>query len=318
MLPPPSPAGDFWVDFIAILFEGIPFILLGSIVSGLVDAYVSARQMDRWIPRQLFPAVLVSGLLGIVFPVCECAIVPIIRRLVQKGLPISCAMTYMLAAPIVNPIVGVSTWAAFQGRDPMMMTGSRLLLGYAIAVLVGLVMSRFSLGSLLRKPVLDGIQSAGGGSAAAAPKSADDREHRVIHAPMTAQRDFIDTLLYFTIGVAIAALLKTQVLHRPDLQEGIRAVAGQHLLAAPTLMVTAFVMSLCSTTDAFIVAADDIFSPIAKLGFLVFGPMMDMKLVFLYATVLKPRVVLGLALGLFVAVYLGTFAFEAVWPPAGR
>jgi uncharacterized protein len=198
------------------------------------------------------------------------------------------------------------------------MTGSRLLLGYAIAVLVGLVMSRFSLGSLLRKPVLDGIQSAGGSSASAASKSADDREHRVIHAPMTAQRDFIDTLLYFTIGVAIAALLKTQVLHRPDLQEGIRAVAGQHLLAAPTLMVTAFVMSLCSTTDAFIVAADDIFSPIAKLGFLVFGPMMDMKLVFLYATVLKPRVVLGLALGLFVAVYLGTFAFEAVWPPAVR
>ena len=56
---------------------------------------------------------MVAGLLGAVFPVCECAIVPVIRRLVKKGLPLACAITYMLSAPI--------TWsfAAASNRTPV-------------------------------------------------------------------------------------------------------------------------------------------------------------------------------------------------------
>jgi uncharacterized membrane protein YraQ (UPF0718 family) len=91
-------------------------------------------------------------------------------------------------------------------------------------------------------------------------------------------------------------------------------VAGNHWIASPVLMVMAFVLSLCSTTDAFIIAADNLFPAVAKLAFLVFGPMMDMKLVFLYATVLKPKVVAILAVGLFLVVYAASFGMEALWP----
>ena len=123
--PAPSPTGDIFYAFLSILLEGAPFILLGALISGVIDAWLPSGAMDRLLPKRALPAILVSGLLGIIFPVCECAIVPVIRRLVQKGLPLGCAMTYMLAAPIVNPIVALSTWTAFTGRDPLADDGDR-------------------------------------------------------------------------------------------------------------------------------------------------------------------------------------------------
>ena len=118
----PSPLGDFFFAFLSILFEGAPYILLGTIISGFIDAYLPSNMMDRLLPRNRYGAIALSGLLGVVFPVCECAIVPVIRRLVKKGLPVSCAITYMLAAPIVNPVVALSTYSAFAGNDPVFMT----------------------------------------------------------------------------------------------------------------------------------------------------------------------------------------------------
>ncbi len=312
-LPVPSPTGDIFYAFLSILLEGAPFILLGALISGVIDAWLPSGAMDRLLPKRAFPAILVSGLLGIIFPVCECAIVPVIRRLVQKGLPLGCAMTYMLAAPIVNPIVALSTWTAFTGRDPLLMMGSRVTMGYVIAVLAGLIISRFAASSVLKDRVLAGISApalAGGAAAEAKP----DHGKRFVQAMRTAQRDFLDVALYFVIGVAIASILKTQVFYRPSLQEGMGVVAGNHWIAAPVLMVMAFVLSLCSTTDAFIIAADNLFPAVAKLAFLVFGPMMDLKLIFLYSTVLKPRAVAALAVSLFIAVYAAGFGMEAIWP----
>ena len=312
-LPVPSPTGDIFYAFLSILLEGAPFILLGALISGVIDAWLPSGAMDRLLPKRAFPAILVSGLLGIIFPVCECAIVPVIRRLVQKGLPLGCAMTYMLAAPIVNPIVALSTWTAFTGRDPLLMMGSRVTMGYVIAVLAGLIISRFAASSVLKDRVLAGISApalAGDGAAEGKP----DHGKRFVQAMRTAQRDFLDVALYFVIGVAIASILKTQVFYRPSLQEGMGVVAGNHWIAAPVLMVMAFVLSLCSTTDAFIIAADNLFPAVAKLAFLVFGPMMDLKLIFLYSTVLKPRAVAALAVSLFIAVYAAGFGMEAIWP----
>jgi uncharacterized membrane protein YraQ (UPF0718 family) len=296
-LPPPSQHGDIWVAFLSILLEGIPFILIGSLVSGLIDAFLPARVMDRLLPKRGLPAILASGLLGIIFPVCECAIVPVIRRLVQKGLPLGCAMTYMLAAPIVNPIVALSTYSAFQGRDPGMMTSARVILGYAIAVVAGIVLSKFGASRLLQPRVLAGISSTDSSDTQGTHAPSGDG---IVRALRTAQQDFMDTVLYFVIGVGIAS---------------IQNIAANHWLAAPVLMIAAFILSLCSTTDAFIIAADSLFAASAKLAFLVFGPMFDMKLIFLYSTVLKPKVIFWLALGLFLAVYLATMAIEPALSP---
>ncbi|MCF7732214.1 MAG: permease [Akkermansiaceae bacterium] len=317
---------DFALAFLSILFEGAPFILLGTLISGFLDVYLPAGAMDRLLPKNRPLAVVVAGLLGAVFPVCECAVVPVIRRLVGKGLPVSCALTYMLAAPIVNPITALSTWKAFQGQQAGLMTSSRLLLGFLIAVAVGLIASRLSLGTILKAKFA--------ASLAETPPAAETREkpacgsheqddtccgqdphhdnsccgrdhphpaadNRVVAAFRSALKDFVDVGVYFTVGVAITALFNTGIAPGAEWLDSL----AQNPTAAPAaLMALAFVLSLCSTSDAFIAATLAKFSWAAKLAFLTFGPMMDVKLIFLYQSVFSKRFILWLGIGLFFAI----------------
>lgn len=303
----PDSQQDFALAFLSILFEGVPFILLGTLISGFIDIYLPAGAMDRFLPRNKFQAVLMAGLLGAVFPVCECAVVPVIRRLVKKGLPVSCALTYMLAAPIVNPITALSTWKAFQGQGAAMMTSSRLLLGFLIAVGVGLIVSKLPLASVLKPKLVESLEKDAEDhhdhdhSCCGHDHSHDEpaAEGRLVAALRSAMKDFIDVAVYFSIGVSITALFNTGI--APGAQ-WLDSLAKNPTAAPAALMVLAFVLSLCSTSDAFIAATLDKFSWGAKLAFLTFGPMMDVKLIFLYQTVLRKRFIVLLALGLFLAI----------------
>jgi uncharacterized membrane protein YraQ (UPF0718 family) len=334
------------------LFEGAPFILLGTLISGFIDIYLPAGTMDRLLPKRKVPAILVAGLLGIILPVCECAVVPVIRRLVKKGLPVSCALTYMLAAPIVNPITALSTWKAFKGPDipfgpdvaysaSLVMTVSRLGLGFLVAVAVGLIVSRIPLVKILRQRLVDSLTKEETPAPSAASGHSHGHEHhdhdhsccghdhghehghghhhhpsrlaaednRMIAAFRSAMRDFVDVGVYFTIGVAITALFNTGIAPGAEWLDGL---AQDDLLAPAALMALAFVLSLCSTSDAFIAATLDKFTYGAKLAFLTFGPMLDVKLLFLYQTVLKKSFILWLALGLFLAIGAAAIAWQAV------
>jgi hypothetical protein len=303
-LPEPSRTGDILMAFLSILFEGAPYILIGTLLSGLIDAFLPPKLLDRVLPRNKVLSTLMAGFLGLIFPVCECAVVPVIRRLVQKGLPVSCAITYMLSAPIMNPIVAISTLTAFQEFQKVdglstlgnaTMTISRLSLGYVVAVLVGLFVIRFTAAQLLKPSIVEGIKGTDTdeGGHAAGP----DFNTKLVMAMRTAMRDFLDTAMYFAIGVAITSVFNTQVN-----QAVLDQVAGREWLAIPSLMGLAFILSLCSTSDAFIAAPMGVFSNAAKLAFLTFGPMMDVKLLFMYSAVFKRRVVVFMLIGLFVLV----------------
>jgi uncharacterized membrane protein YraQ (UPF0718 family) len=231
-------------------------------------------------------------------------VVPVIRRLVQKGLPISCAVTYMLSAPIMNPIVAVSTLTAFKEFQKVhgwgdlgnaTMTISRLSLGYLVAVIVGLIVLRFRPAQVLRTKIANSINAPVADDAAPAPVKSFNA--KLVHAMRTAMSDFLDTAMYFTIGVIITSVFNTQVN-----QAILSTVAGNEWLALPSIMGLAMVLSLCSTSDAFIAAPMASFSMAAKLAFLVFGPMMDIKLLFMYSAVFKRRVVMALLIGLFILI----------------
>src|SRR5258708_31640105 len=131
-----------WFSYLALALEGLPFVLVGAVVSGVIAAFVPSRVITRFLPKNHLLANLMSGLLGLIFPVCECGVVPVVRRLLDKGLPLSCGITYMLASPIVNPLVAISTYAAFRAQQPGLNTGIRLLSGYLVAVILGLAVSR--------------------------------------------------------------------------------------------------------------------------------------------------------------------------------
>lgn len=306
-LPAPSRLGDILMAFLSIVFEGAPYILVGTLFSGFIDAFLPAKLLDRVLPKNKTLSTLLAGFLGLVFPVCECAVVPVIRRLVQKGLPLSCAVTYMLSAPIMNPIVAISTLTAFKEFDGLSwgtagnatMTIARLSLGYLVAVIVGLVVMRFKPGQVLKASIAARIE----GAAAESGDHGHGHAHgasfngKLVHAMRTAMRDFLDTAMYFAIGVAITSAFNTQVN-----QAFLNALAGNEWVALPSLMGLAMVLSLCSTSDAFIAAPMAAFSMAAKLAFLVFGPMMDIKLLFMYSSVFQRKVVVWMLIGLFVLV----------------
>ena len=136
---------DFARTFLSILFEGAPFLLLGSLISGFVDVFVSSERMARLLPKNSTVSILICGWLGLLFPMCECGSVVIIRRFIKKGLPLSSAVTYMLSTPIVSPIVALSTFAAFKNQQAWEMTILRLCLGFAVSVVIGFIVQRLSL-----------------------------------------------------------------------------------------------------------------------------------------------------------------------------
>jgi len=287
---------DFSYSFLSVLLEGIPFILLGTLLSGLIDQFLPARVMTRLLPRSPSLGIILAGFLGLVFPMCECGIVPVIRRLIHKGLPVANAVAYMLAAPIVNPIVALSTWAAFRGQGAAEFTALRLGLGAFVAILVGFAVLNLPLRAVLRKNILASLATP-----PPSDRSTPSRPFlsRLVSAMETGVRDFLDVMVYFILGVAVASLFGTAFN-----QELFLPLAINDWLATASMMTLAGILSLCSSSDAFIAATFVTFPAVAKLAFMVFGPMMDLKLLFIYSAVFTRRFVLGLAIGLFILIGL--------------
>jgi uncharacterized protein len=256
------------IVFGSLLVEAMPFIFLGALVSAAIEVFVPASSFAKIgrLPRKLqLPAAAAAGM---AFPVCECGSVPVARRLAAKGLPPGAAVTFMLAAPIVNPVVIASTFVAYRGRDTLwVMVMGRLTLGFLVAMAVGWVVGTLRGDQLLRR------------------READVNAHEV---PVGEQRwrrffghlsgDVLFMARFLIMGAAIAAAIQTFV---P--QSIIDGVASLPVLSLIAMMALAFVMSLCSESDAFVAASFTAFGPAAQLAFLVFGPMVDLKLGALYA-----------------------------------
>jgi uncharacterized membrane protein YraQ (UPF0718 family) len=301
---------DFAVSFLSVLFEGIPFLLLGSLISGFVEVFVSSERVSRMLPKQPGAAILLGGLLGLVFPMCECGSVVIIRRFLKKGLPLSCATAYMLGAPIVSPIVALSTWHAFSQStqtDPIVMVSLRLGMGYLIAVGIGFLVHRLPPTLILRPGALGGAgkKSREGLSMGAAPSLAGFPEdlqgasvpRGLLMAVQSATADFLDVAFFFIVGTALTCVFNTGIR-----QEILTPLASEPLFGIVTLMVLAGLLGLCSSTDAFVAWTFTAFAPSAKLAFLVFGPMFDIKLFWLYGLIFRRRAVVALGALIFIIV----------------
>src|SRR5271166_1410799 len=133
-----SAVTTFSTRFLGIFIEAVSFLLLGTLISGLLDVFVNKEDITRLMPRNKVVAILVGSMLGFIFPVCECGVVPVTRKLCQKGLPVSVGITFLLAAPVMNPIVLASTYAAF-GWGPVLI--GRYVISFIMAVTIGLLFS---------------------------------------------------------------------------------------------------------------------------------------------------------------------------------
>jgi hypothetical protein len=281
--------GTFSTRFLGIFVEAVSFLLLGSVLSGLIEVFITKEDILRFVPRNPIAATLFGSLLGFLFPVCECGVVPVTKRLYQKGLPISVGITFLLAAPVMNPIVFVSTLAAF-GWGPVLV--GRFVITWIIALVVGLLFSFQTRPQRLINP--RAVLSISGGSDQATPIA----ETRMALLPglrkafSLASEDFFDMGRYLVIGSFLAALLQTFI---P--QEAIRVLATNPVNSVLVMAGLAFLLSVCSTVDAFLALSfARTFTTGSILTFLTFGPMVDIKSAAMYLGVYRRRTVLYMML----------------------
>ncbi|MGR3765664.1 permease [Rossellomorea sp. NS-SX7] len=285
--------------FLSILLEAIPFILIGVFASAVIQVFVSENMLRKWIPKRypylaLFPAAMV----GAILPVCECAIVPVARRLIKKGVPAHLAIVVMVTAPILNPIVFASTYYAFQNN--MTIVAGRMILGFIAAIIIGAFMYRL-FGK--RNPLIEEKH---------AHTHSHSHEHhhvnngKIMQTIVHASDEFFDMGKFLVIGAFVAAVFQTYL--DRELLVGI----GSDAFAGPAVMMAfAYIVSLCSEADAFVASSfGSLFTSSSLLAFLVYGPMIDFKNTLLMLAYFNKRFVLTFIGVVTIAVYVCTIIFE--------
>ena len=243
--------------FCAVFVQAVPFLALGVVVSGLVAAFVSPARLARWLPRRPGAAVLAAGIAGAALPGCECGSVPVARRLFGEGVVGAAALTFMLSAPAINPVVLVATAVAFPGQPKMVL--ARCVASLATAVVMGAAWSRWGRPGWITRSI---------------PRTPDASESRWTVFTEAARHDFLQAGSYLVIGAAAAATLRVVV--PPWVFEH---VAGHLIVGVVTMALLAFVLALCSEADAFVAASLTMLPLLPRLVFLVVGPAVDVKLV---------------------------------------
>ena len=289
-----------WAIFQGLLIEAIPFLLLGVTIAGLARWLVPQSAWVRRLPRHPLLAPIVGALLGFALPACECGNVPVARRLLASGAPLGTGFGFLFAAPVLNPIVLASTWAAFPDKTWLLWArpAGAFAIALALSALLGLIPeSRLLQGALLEERRLSqplssvgllerrtGLLGAVAVTPALQPKStAPPRRDLLSHST----REFLSLLTLLVLGSALAAVVQTWL---P--RSWLLALGSAPTLSVLALMLLALVVSVCSSVDAFLAlgfAAQ--VTPGALLAFLLLGPVVDLKLAGLFTVLLTPRAI---------------------------
>lgn len=289
------------IIFMSIFFESLPFLLLGSIISSIIETYVSDETMAKIIPKNPIFGSIVGIIMGFFLPACDCAVIPVSKRLLKKKVPINVAISFMLASPIINPVVLLSTYYAFYKTEPNIFW-LRLILGIVIALIIGIIMGII----FIKKEVItnntdecheDGCEC-------------HHHDHKIKHTIKgdilsifrhTAS-DLFEVVKYLMFGALIASLV--QVL----LPRNILTMFNNNTyLSVITLMLFAYLISLCSTSDSFVgKSLLSIFNQSSVVAYLLLGPMIDIKNTIVLFGNYKKSFVITLITLIFILIFIAS------------
>jgi uncharacterized protein len=288
----PARLNEFVVIFVSIVLQSLPFVLLGVFASALVQRYLSEDVVTRWLPRRVGPVVLLGSVFGFVAPVCDCGVLPLARRLSAKGVPLYGATTFIVAAPVVNPVVLVATAFAFQGNWAIV--GLRMAMTLSVAMAVGLLVSRLFPASPSLLP--SGRPLRGGGASPDPARPTGAAAGLVAHA----SAEYFEIVFFIILGALFTAATQTFV-PRGDLT----AVGGSRIGSVLALMPVASLLSICSEADAFVARAfATTFSTGAILAFMTIGQIVDLRNGVLLFRMLRGRLVALIVVVAYVLVFL--------------
>lgn len=281
----------FKTSFIGILLEALPFVLLGALLSSLLSVFVPDEFISRWIPRHPVAAILFGCLLGFLFPVCECGMIPLVRRLMLKGMPLYVGIVFILSGPILNPVVFGATLTAF--RDHPDLAYARMGLAFAVAAFIGLVIFGTIKKSPLRLSISDGR---------AEPHTLSTRGGKLTAVFVHTSDEFFEMGKYLIIGCLLTSGIQT-FMH----QDSLAAIGGKPLGSYFFMMGLAYVLSLCSTSDAFVASTFlHSFPAGSLLAFMVLGPMLDFKNSLMLLSLFKTKFALYLFFLIFSTAFIGS------------
>ena len=285
------------IIFISIFFESIPFLLLGSFISSIIETYVSNETMAKIIPKNKVLGSIVGVFLGFFLPACDCAVIPVSKRLLKKKVPINVAVSFMLASPIINPVVLLSTYYAFYDKNPEIFW-FRLIFGIVIALLIGIIIGIiFNKKTVIKNELLD-------------DDCCDCHEHDHHHKHTIKEdllsitkhtaNDLFEVVKYLMFGAFIASTIQV-ILPRNILL----VFNNNETLSIITLMLFAYLISLCSTSDSFV--GKSLLSTFSKgsiMAYLLLGPMIDIKNTFVLLGNYKRNFVITLISLIFVVIFI--------------
>ena len=313
---------DIAIYFTTIMLEAIPFLLLGALISAIIEEFVSEERISKMIPKNRVLGSLVGIFLGLFIPACDCAVIPIAMRLKKKKVPTNVIVSFMLASPIISPVVLLSTFFAFGETEKMLLFGLempklfvyRTIFGILVALVVGIILDIICKDAVLKEEIYEHHHHH------------HEHEHEHIHTcnhhhegcscsvheketgPIGRVKniinimygDFMGIISYMAVGALLAATM--QILLPIS---NIGGIVQNKYISTFIMMLLAFALSLCSTSDAFI--ARTFMNSLSKnsiLAFILLGPMIDIKNTILLNKSFNKKFVIVLVASIFITVYL--------------
>ena len=294
------------IIFISIFFESLPFLLLGSLISSVIEEYITDEKLAKMIPKNVVLGTLTGIFLGFFIPACDCAVIPVSKRLLKKKVPINVAVSFMLASPIINPVVLLSTYYAFYNTNKDIFY-FRIIFGILISFLVGIIM-----GIIFRKQnvITNNIECNCRDELIDLEEenhchchSHHHEENKFVSIIKHATYDLFEVVKYLMFGALIASIIQA------GLNRSILLIFNNNeALSIITLMIFAYLISLCSTSDSFV--GKSLLSSFTKssiLAYLLLGPMIDIKNTFVLLGNYIKKFVLTLISVIFIIVFIFSY-----------
>lgn len=309
---------DISIIFISIIFESLPFLLLGALISSIIERFVSNDTITRIMPKNVILGSLMGILIGFFLPACDCAVIPVSKRLIKKKVPLNVSISFMLSSPIINPVVLLSTYYAF-GQTNIKLFWLRILFGIIIALVIGIIIGiifknktivtkddsetccHHHIKSIKQKKELDDFFDL------VEEESDDDIDdmskifkNNIVFIIKHTIIDTMDVFKYLIFGSLLASVIQVLL---P--QNFINLFSNSNVLSIILLMVFAYLISLCSTADSFIgKSLMSHFSDVSILAYLLLGPMIDIKNTVVLLGNFNKKFVLTLISLIFIVVFM--------------
>lgn len=320
---------SFVTIFISIILEALPFIIIGVFLSSLIQVFISEETLSRIIPKNIVLGILSAATIGLIFPVCDCAIVPIVRRLLKKGLPLPIGITFMLSVPIINPVVLTSTYYAFLSNPHAPLI--RAVAGWISAVLIGFIINKLDKSKTKQAKLHEILFN----ERVYMPKnnpivtSNHNHEHHkcscghvhheeekfsaltLVHVLDHVSLELQDVGRFVIMGAFLSALMQTFIPRKY-----ILSIGHGNISSIIVMMILAYVLCVCSETDAFIARTFvNQFTNGSIVAFLIFGPMIDIKNTLMLCETFNLKFVFKLVSIIIVVCFLIGLAFNFVKIP---